>query len=170
MKLLDQGQDIERTMRSIGAAARGAAAALAQAAPEAKTAALREAAAALRAERATLLAANARDLAEAGAGTLSGAMRDRLLLDERRVEAMATGLEEVAALPDPIGTVLDRRTRPNGLDIARVRVPLGVIGLIYEARPNVTADAGGLCLRSGNAAILRCGSESFQSSTVIAAA
>ncbi|HUB95703.1 MAG TPA: glutamate-5-semialdehyde dehydrogenase [Stellaceae bacterium] len=168
MKVLDQALDIERTMRGIGEAARRAAAALAQAAPTAKSAALRAAATALRDERRSILEANARDLDEAGTGALSGAMRDRLLLDERRVEAMAKGLEEVASLPDPIGAELDRRTRPNGLDIARIRVPLGVIGIIYEARPNVTADAGGLCLRSGNAAILRCGSESFHSSAAIA--
>jgi glutamate-5-semialdehyde dehydrogenase len=106
----------------------------------------------------------------ATAKDLSPALTDRLLLDDKRVAAMAQGLDEVAALPDPIGTELARWTRPNGLDIARVRVPLGVIGIIYESRPNVTADAGGLCLRSGNAVILRGGSESFHSSRAIAAA
>jgi glutamate-5-semialdehyde dehydrogenase len=125
---------------------------------------------ALRADRAAILEANARDLAEAEKTSLSAAMRDRLMLNEARVEAMAKGLDEVAELPDPIGTELARWTRPNGLDIARVRVPLGVIGIIYESRPNVTADAGGLCLRSGNAAILRGGSESFHSSRAIVAA
>jgi glutamate-5-semialdehyde dehydrogenase len=102
------------------------------------------------------------------AGT-SDALLDRLLLDEKRIEAMAEGLETMAALPDPVGTELARWTRPNGLDIARVRIPIGVIGIIYESRPNVTADAGGLCLRAGNAVILRGGSESFNSSRVIAA-
>ena len=121
----------------------------------------------MRADQAKILAANARDMAAAG-NELSAALRDRLMLDGKRVEAMAQGLEEVAALPDPVGTVLERWSRPNGLDIARVRIPLGVIGIIYESRPNVTADAGGLCLRAGNAVILRGGSESFHSSTAIA--
>jgi glutamate-5-semialdehyde dehydrogenase len=162
--------DLDAEMRAIGAAARAAAAVLARSPAEHKTAALREAAAALRANRAALLDANARDIAEAEHTSLSAAMRDRLMLDEKRVEAMAKGLDEVAQLPDPIGTELARWTRPNGLDIARVRVPLGVIGIIYESRPNVTADAGSLCLRSGNAAILRGGSESFHSSRAIVAA
>jgi glutamate-5-semialdehyde dehydrogenase len=162
--------DFESEMRAIGAAAREAAAVLARSPAERKTAALREAAAALRADRVALLEANARDLSEAERTPLSAPMRDRLMLDEKRVEAMAVGLEEVSRLPDPIGTELARWTRPNGLDIARVRVPLGVIGIIYESRPNVTADAGGLCLRSGNAAILRGGSESFHSSRAIVAA
>src|SRR3546814_12161990 len=96
-------------------------------------------------------------------------MADRLRLDDARIEGIARGLEDVAALPDPIGAVIAEWSRPNGLHIARVRVPLGVIGIIYESRPNVTADAGGLCLRSGNAAILRGGSESFHSSSAIAA-
>jgi len=155
-------------MRALGARARAAAAALARAAPAAKTAALKAAAAALRQDESDILAANARDMAAAG-NELSAAMRDRLRLDGKRVAAMAQGLEDVAALPDPVGTVLARWTRPNGLDISRVRIPLGVIGIIYEARPNVTADAGGLCLRAGNAVILRGGSESFQSSAAIAA-
>jgi len=114
-----------------------------------------------------LLEANRRDLAEASG--LTAAMRDRLVLDEKRIEAMAAGLEEVAALPDPVGRVLAEWTRPNGLRIARVSVPLGVVGIVYESRPNVTADAGGLCLKAGNAAILRGGSESFHSSRAIAA-
>jgi glutamate-5-semialdehyde dehydrogenase len=133
-----------------------------------KTEALKRAAQALRDEAPAILEANRRDMA--AAKDLSAAMTDRLLLDEKRVAAMAQGLAEVAALPDPIGTELARWKRPNGLDIARVRVPLGVIGIIYESRPNVTADAGGLCLRAGNAAILRGGSESFHSSRAIAAA
>jgi glutamate-5-semialdehyde dehydrogenase len=155
-------------MRVLGQRARAAASVLALASSEAKAAALCNAAAALRAAMPALLEANSRDLAEATA--LTPAMRDRLLLDERRVEAMASGLEEVAAFPDPVGRVLAEWTRPNGLRIARVSVPLGVIGIIYESRPNVTADAGGLCLKSGNAAILRGGSESFHSSRAIVAA
>jgi glutamate-5-semialdehyde dehydrogenase len=160
---------IGKTMLEIGRAARQAAATLALASTEAKNAALRAAAAAIRKQRAAILEANALDLAEADKTGLSPAMRDRLLLNGARIEAMAKGLEEVAELPDPIGQVLAEWTRPNGLRIARVRVPLGVIGIIYEARPNVTADAAGLCLKSGNAAILRGGSESFRSSRAIMA-
>jgi glutamate-5-semialdehyde dehydrogenase len=143
---------------------------MARAAPERKTRALEAAAAAIRADRAAILEANRRDLAEAERLSLSSAMLDRLMLDEKRVEGMAKGLEDVARLPDPVGAELARWTRPNGLDIARVRIPLGVVGIIYESRPNVTADAGGLSLRAGNAAILRGGSESFHSSHAIAAA
>jgi glutamate-5-semialdehyde dehydrogenase len=161
--------DLERDMREIGVAARQASELLARAEPARKTAALQHAAAEVRAARVELLAANAEDLAAARQAGLSGALLDRLLLDEKRIEAMAVGLETVAALPDPVGTELARWTRPNGLDIARVRIPIGVIGIIYESRPNVTADAGGLCLRAGNAVILRGGSESFRSSRVIAA-
>jgi glutamate-5-semialdehyde dehydrogenase len=161
--------DLDRDMRALGAAARKAGALLARAPADAKTAALKAAAAALRADVPALLAANRRDLEEAAQSSLSAAMHDRLVLDEKRIEGMAAGLDEVAALPDPVGTVLAQWTRPNGLDISRVRVPLGAIGIIYESRPNVTADAGGLCIRSGNAAILRGGSESFHSSTAIVA-
>ncbi len=160
--------DLPSMMRALGAAARAAATVLAHAEAARKTAALRGAAQAVRDTARIILEANRRDVA--AAKDLSPALSDRLLLDEKRIAAMAQGLEEVAALPDPIGTELARWTRPNGLDIARVRVPLGVIGIIYEARPNVTADAGGLCLRAGNAAILRGGSESFHSSRAIAAA
>ncbi len=152
-------------MAEMGYRARGAALTLAQAPTVAKNQALTAAAHALRTRAAAVIAANARD--RAAALGLSPAMRDRLLLDEARVEAMAKGLEEIAALPDPIGTVLAEWSRPNGLRISRVRVPLGVIGIIYESRPNVTADAGGLCLKSGNAAILRGGSESFHSARAI---
>jgi glutamate-5-semialdehyde dehydrogenase len=159
---------IETEMKALGAAARQAAATLAHADAATKTKALHAAAQAIRDQAKTILDANRQDMA--AARDLSPAMTDRLLLDEKRVAAMAKGLEEVAALPDPIGSELARWTRPNGLDIARVRVPLGVIGIIYESRPNVTADAGGLCLRAGNAAILRGGSESFHSSGAIAAA
>jgi len=160
--------NIETEMKALGAAARQAATTLAHADAGTKTKALHEGAQAIRDRAKTILDANKQDMA--AAKDLSPAMSDRLLLDEKRVAAMAKGLDEVAALPDPIGTELARWTRPNGLDIARVRVPLGVIGIIYEARPNVTADAGGLCLRAGNAAILRGGSESFHSSRAIAAA
>ena len=161
--------DLDIEMRALALAARQAAALLARAGAGQKTAALLHAAAAIRAARAEILAANAEDMAAAGTLALSGALLDRLLLDDKRVEAMAEGLGAVAALPDPVGTELARWTRPNGLDIARVRIPIGVIGIIYESRPNVTADAGGLCLRAGNAVILRGGSESLRSSTVIAA-
>jgi glutamate-5-semialdehyde dehydrogenase len=170
MAALDATNDLHVEMRSIGAAARRAAALMAQAPAERKTAALKAAAAEIRARRQEILAANAQDLAEAGQHGLSPAMVDRLMLDAKRIEGMAAGLDEVAALPDPVGKVLARWTRPNGLEIARVSVPLGVIGIIYESRPNVTADAGGLSLRAGNAAILRGGSESFHSSRAIAAA
>jgi len=166
----DGAERLSAEMRAIGAAARQAASLLARAPAEQKTEALRNAASAIRGERAAILEANRRDLAEAGGRSLSAAMMDRLKLDEKRVEAMAQGLDDVAALPDPVGAVLARWTRPNGLDISRVSVPLGVIGIIYESRPNVTADAGGLSLRAGNAAILRGGSESFHSSQTIAAA
>jgi glutamate-5-semialdehyde dehydrogenase len=169
MTALDTVNDLEREMRDLGAAARAAAALMARADAARKTAALKSCAAAIRDAKAELLAANATDL-QAADRSLSAALLDRLKLDDKRIEAMAHGLEEVAALPDPIGTELARWTRPNGLDIARLRIPLGVIGIIYESRPNVTADAGGLCLRAGNAVILRGGSESFYSSTVIAAA
>jgi glutamate-5-semialdehyde dehydrogenase len=159
---------LEVEMRAMALAARGAAGILARADAARKTAALEHAAAAVRAARAEILAANAEDVAAAKQASISGALLDRLLLDERRIEAMAEGLVAMAALPDPVGTELARWTRPNGLDIARVRIPIGVIGIIYESRPNVTADAGGLCLRAGNAVILRGGSESFHSSRVIA--
>jgi glutamate-5-semialdehyde dehydrogenase len=161
-------RDLALDMRAIARAARQAAGVLARAEPARKTAALTHAAAAVRAAHAEILAANAEDMAAASKMSLSAAMLDRLLLDERRIESMAEGLEAMAALPDPVGTELARWTRPNGLDIARVRIPIGVIGIIYESRPNVTADAGGLCLRAGNAVILRGGSESFHSSSVIA--
>ncbi|MDR3436548.1 glutamate-5-semialdehyde dehydrogenase [Telmatospirillum sp.] len=160
---------IETVMADIGRAACQAAHRLALVETSRKNAALVGAAAALRRSSAAVLAANARDVAAATAKGLSGALLDRLALDGKRVEAMAKGLEDIAALPDPIGTEIARWQRPNGLDIARVRVPIGVIGIIYESRPNVTADAGGLCLKSGNAAILRGGSESFQSSSAILA-
>ncbi|MFY9779900.1 MAG: glutamate-5-semialdehyde dehydrogenase [Candidatus Baltobacteraceae bacterium] len=170
MKTLERDSpELDREMRAIGLAAREAAGVLARAEPARKSAALRQAAAAVRAARSELLAANAEDLAAAEGMSLSAPLLDRLRLGDKGIEAMAQGLETVAALPDPVGSELARWTRPNGLDIARVRIPIGVIGIIYESRPNVTADAGGLCLRAGNAAILRGGSESFRSSRVIEA-
>ncbi len=156
-------------MAEIGVRARAASADLALASPESKNAALEAAAAAIREDREALLAANAEDVAEATARGLTGAMIDRLVLNDERIEAMATGLIDIATFDDPIGAIMDAWERPNGLKIQRLRVPLGVIGVIYESRPNVTADAGGLCLKSGNAVILRGGSESFRSSTAIAA-
>jgi glutamate-5-semialdehyde dehydrogenase len=159
--------DLYAEMRAIGTRARAAAALMAQATAAQKTTALRAAAAAIRARRGAILEANRSDLADARQQALTAAMADRLLLDDKRLDAMAKGLEEVAGLPDPVGRELARWQRPNGLDIARVTVPLGVIGIIYESRPNVTADAGGLSLRAGNAAILRGGSESFHSSRAI---
>jgi glutamate-5-semialdehyde dehydrogenase len=159
--------DIRATMQGIGAAAKAAALELASATPESKNAALHAASAAIRARKDEILAANANDVARAEGNGVKGPFLDRLILNDDRIEGMAKGLEEVAALADPIGTILAAWDRPNGLRIARVRVPLGVIGVIYESRPNVTADAGGLCLKAGNAAILRGGSESFESSNVI---
>jgi len=158
---------VPELMRAIGRAARAAAAALSVATPDQKNRALRAAAAAMRARRHKIVAANERDLRDATAKGLSPALLDRLKLDDGRVEAMARGLEDIVRLEDPIGTVLAEWSRPNGMVIQRVRVPLGVIGIIYESRPNVTADAGALCLKSSNAVILRGGSESLQSSTAI---
>ncbi len=159
-----RADDLAATMAELGRKAREAAAALALASAETKTRALRAAAAAVRGREAAILAANARDVDAAKRAGIGPALIDRLALDPKRVEAIAKGLEEIAALPEPIGRVLAEWTRPNGLKISRVSVPLGVIGIIYESRPNVTADAGGLALKSGNAAILRGGSESFHSS------
>ncbi|MGZ5823672.1 MAG: glutamate-5-semialdehyde dehydrogenase [Hyphomicrobium sp.] len=154
-------------MQTMGAAARVAAHALALASTESKNAALRAAAQALRTSTPAILAANAKDLAAAGEAGRPAAFIDRLMLDEARIAAVAKGLDEIADLADPVGTVLAHWTRPNGLEFERIRVPLGVIGIIYESRPNVTADAGALALKAGNAAILRGGSESHQSSLAI---
>ncbi len=160
-------QPIDAMMDDIGRRARAAAARLAQATTSMRNAALTAAARRLRDSTDTLLSANAQDVAEAKARGLSAAMVDRLALDPERVEAMAAGLEQIAELDDPVGQVIAAWDRPNGLVIERVRVPLGVIGIIYESRPNVTADAGGLCLKSGNAVILRGGSESYRSNRAI---
>ncbi|MCP5327786.1 MAG: glutamate-5-semialdehyde dehydrogenase [Sinobacteraceae bacterium] len=154
-------------MNRLGAAAVAARPALAAAGTEQKNQALQAAAAALRRRQAEILEANARDMEAARRKGLTPALLDRLQLDPKRVEAMARGLEEIAALPDPIGGVAAAWQRPNGLRISRVRVPLGVVGIIYESRPNVTADAGALCLKSGNPVILRGGSESRESSAAI---
>ena len=160
-------QDVRAAMRAIGAQARAAARQLANAPAETKTRALLAAAKILRARTAEVLDANARDLAEARAKGVADAFLDRLALDPARIEGIARGIEEVAALPDPVGRVLASFQRPNGLTIERVATPLGVVGVIYESRPNVTADAGALCLKSGNAVVLRGGSDSFHSSSAI---
>jgi glutamate-5-semialdehyde dehydrogenase len=167
MTTMNQEPAVPDLMAAIGRAARVAATALNVASTDQKNRALRAAAAALRARRHKIIAANDRDMREAAAKELSPALLDRLRLDEQRVEAMARGLEEVERLADPIGTVLAEWTRPNGMVIQRLRVPLGVIGIIYESRPNVTADAGALCLKSSNAVILRGGSESSNSNAAI---
>ncbi|MTD95254.1 glutamate-5-semialdehyde dehydrogenase [Hyphomicrobium sp. xq] len=160
----------EGAMLAIGRRAREAAHALALATPEAKTKALRAAAKALREATPQILAANTKDIEAARTAGRPAAFIDRLLLNGARIAAMATGVEEIAELPDPVGTVLAEWSRPNGLKFQRVRVPLGVIGIIYESRPNVTADAGALAVKAGNAAILRAGSESLNSSLAIHAA
>jgi glutamate-5-semialdehyde dehydrogenase len=162
--------DLAAAMAEIGRRARAAATSLALAPAAAKEKALAAAAAAVRARAEEILAANAEDLAQARQAGIAAALLDRLALDPKRLEAVAKGLEEIAALADPVGRVLAEWTRPNGLRIARVSVPLGVIGIIYESRPNVTADAGALAFKSGNAAILRGGSESFHSSHALVAA
>jgi glutamate-5-semialdehyde dehydrogenase len=163
----DEAENIRALMAELGRAARKAAHGLSLASSQAKNAALLRAAAAIRARAGEILAANACDMADARGSGTSAAFLDRLGLDEGRVESMAKGLEEIAALPDPVGRILARLERPNGLLIERVATPLGVIGVIYESRPAVTADAGALCLKAGNAAILRGGSESFHSSSLI---
>ena len=155
-------------MHSIGKQARVAARILANASLEQKNRALRGAADALRASKTKLLEANTQDVADAIAKGTKGAFLDRLTLDEQRIEAIAKAVEDVASLHDPVGRVLAEWTEPNGLRFERVATPLGVIGVIFESRPNVTADAGALCLKSGNAAILRAGSESFRTSSAIA--
>jgi len=165
--LAPESVDVGAEMRAIGQEARGAARTLAIASRDAKDRALLAAAAALRVRTKDILSANLRDVTGAKGRGVAAAFLDRLTLDEGRIEAMALGLEEIAALPDPVGRVMARLERPNGLVIERVATPLGVIGVIYESRPNVTADAGALCLKSGNAVILRGGSDSFHSSAAI---
>lgn len=162
--------DVHEVMLAIGARARAAARTLALASAEAKTAGLKAAAAAIRANAAAILAANEEDVAAAKASGMSASMLDRLTLNGARLEATARGVEEIAELSDPVGKVTESWERPNGLRLERVRTPLGVVGVIYESRPNVTADAGSLCLKAGNAVILRGGSDSFNSSRAIHAA
>ena len=158
---------IAHMMDDIGRRARRSAAMLAGSTGEQRDAALRASAASIRQAAGGIAEANRRDLVAAEASGLSGAMLDRLMLDDGRIEAMASGIESIVTLPDPVGRVLAEWERPNGLNIQRVSVPLGVIGIIYESRPNVTADAAALCIKSGNAVILRGGSESFHSSQAI---
>ncbi len=161
--------DLAAYMHDMGERARGAARALARAGTAAKDAALRATAAALRRDAARLLEENARDVAHARAAGQDAAFVDRLSLGASGVEAMAQGVEAVVALPDPVGEIVGMRFRPSGIEVGRMRVPLGVIGIIYESRPNVTVDAAALCLKSGNAAILRGGSEAQYSNRAIAA-
>jgi glutamate-5-semialdehyde dehydrogenase len=161
------GSDVGQLMLDVGRRARAAARAVGLAAPEAKEAALRAVARRIRGARDAILAANAEDMAQARANGQTAAFLDRLSLDAERLEGVAAAVESIAALPDPVGRVLATFARPNGLHIERVATPLGVVGIIFESRPNVTADAGALCLKAGNAAILRAGSDSFRTSHAI---
>jgi glutamate-5-semialdehyde dehydrogenase len=170
LKSIEGTGDIAAAMGEIGRAARAAARVLALASAAQKDEALEAMAAAVRAQSTPILAANAEDIAEARASGMTGAFLDRLTLDGKRIDGIACAIDAVRALKDPVGTITESWTRPNGMTIERVRVPLGVIGIIYESRPNVTADAGALCLKSGNAAILRGGSDSLRSSRAIVAA
>jgi glutamate-5-semialdehyde dehydrogenase len=168
LQILDgKADDLDAVMLDLGRRARKAARVLALASPEQKNRALRAAAQAIRARTPALLEANAQDMANARGKNLGPALLDRLLLDEKRIASMAQSLDDIADLPDPVGRLLETFQRPNGLKIDRVATPLGVVGVIFESRPNVTADAGALCLKAGNAAILRAGSESFHSSRLI---
>src|SRR5688572_785325 len=170
LKTIEGSGDIAATMREIGRRTKAAARVLALASPAQKDQALDAMAKAVRAGKAAILAANAEDIAEAKAAGATPAFLDRLALDDKRVAAMAHGLDIVRALPDPVGKITESWTRPNGMTIERVRVPLGVVAVIYESRPNVTADAGALALKAGNAVILRGGSESHRSARTIHAA
>jgi glutamate-5-semialdehyde dehydrogenase len=170
LKAVGNASNLQATMRSIGREARSAARILALAPAAQKNRALAAIAAAVRRLRSAILAANAEDVAEAKSAGATAAFLDRLTLDPKRIEAMAAGLDAVRKLKDPVGAVMASWRRPNGMRIERVRVPLGVVGVIYESRPNVTADAGALCLKAGNAVILRGGSESFRSTRAIHAA
>ena len=167
LKAIDGSDDLVTLMHDIGRRAKAAARVLAQATPEQKNRALDAIAKAVRADAAVIIAANAEDLTEARAGGATPAFLDRLGLDKKRVEGIAEAIETIREIPDPVGRVTESWTRPNGMTIERVRVPLGVIGVIFESRPNVTADAGALCLKAGNAVILRGGSESFRSCRAI---
>ncbi len=166
---MDAQVDVKTYMQTLGQQARAASRAIASADANQKNRALLAMAAAIRRDTFKLLAANARDMAAARAEGLDAALLDRLEINEKSVSAMAEGLEQIAALPDPVGEITDLNYRPSGIQVGKMRVPLGVIGIIYEARPNVTADAAGLCLKSGNAAILRGGSEAMLSNQAVAA-
>jgi glutamate-5-semialdehyde dehydrogenase len=170
LKAVGNAGTLEATMREIGRRAREAAHTLALAPASRKNRTLAAMAKAIRGSRAAILAANAEDVAEAKSAGAASAFLDRLTLDAKRIEAMASGLDAIRKLKDPVGAVMGSWRRPNGMHIERVRVPLGVVGVIYESRPNVTADAGSLCLKAGNAVILRGGSESFRSARAIHAA
>jgi glutamate-5-semialdehyde dehydrogenase len=165
--MTNEAREIGVAMTALGRGARAASSELASSPREQRDLALHSAADALRSSEKNILEANALDLAAAQKAAMSSAMLDRLMLDHERIDAMANGLESIAALPDPLGRILAEWDRPNGLNIQRVAVPLGVIGIIYESRPNVTADAAALCLKSGNAVILRGGSDSFESNHAI---
>jgi glutamate-5-semialdehyde dehydrogenase len=161
--------DVKNYMQQVGQAARTASREVARASTGAKNAALQAMAAAIRARSSELLAANAADVEEARTNGLDDALIDRLTLSAKSIESMAAGLEQVATLPDPVGEITDMKRRPSGIQVGKMRVPLGVVGIIYEARPNVTADAAALCLKSGNAAILRGGKEAIRANQAIAA-
>jgi glutamate-5-semialdehyde dehydrogenase len=161
--------DVKSYMLTVGKQAREASRAIARADTNQKNRALLAMAAAIRRDAAKLLEANARDMEHARASGLDDALLDRLQINDKAVAGMAEGLEQIAALPDPVGEITDLKYRPSGIQVGKMRVPLGVIGIIYEARPNVTADAAGLCLKSGNAAILRGGSEALHSNQAVAA-
>jgi glutamate-5-semialdehyde dehydrogenase len=170
LKTVESTSDISSLLHAIGQRAKDAARALALAPASRKDEALTAMAAAIRAHRREMMEANRQDLADAKASGANAAFLDRLALDDKRIAAMADGIDVVRGLPDPVGVVTERWTRPNGMTIECVRVPLGVVGIIYESRPNVTADAAALCLKAGNAAILRGGSESQRSNRAIHAA
>src|SRR5438105_14203950 len=165
---MDQKVDAASLVRELGIAARAAARDLARASTETKNRALAAMAAEIRRSAQAILAANAGDVAQAGTDGCDAAFIDRLTLTPTLVEQMALGVEQVAALPDPVGEITGKTTQPSGIEVARMRVPLGVVGIIYESRPNVTADAAALCVKAGNACILRGGSEALESNRAIA--
>ncbi|MDQ8729522.1 glutamate-5-semialdehyde dehydrogenase [Bradyrhizobium sp. LHD-71] len=167
LKAIDGSDDLNLLMHDIGRRAKAAARILALAAPAQKNRALAAIARALRADAAAILAANAEDVSEARANGTTAAFLDRLTLDQKRVDGIAEAIDTIREIEDPVGKVTERWTRPNGMTVERVRVPLGVIGVIFESRPNVAADAGALCLKAGNAVILRGGSDSFRSCRAI---
>src|SRR4051794_7758410 len=167
MNVQTKPEDAAAIVAELGQRARDAAVALRNASTDAKNRALADATRLIRNEKAAILSANAKDIDAAKAAGMTAAFQDRLLLNDARVEGMAKGLDDIVALLDPVGAEIESKTRPNGLVISRVRVPIGIIGVIYEARPNVTADAGALCIKSGNVVVLRGGSDSFHSSRAI---